>query len=79
MDNTGLTLYATFPESIGWSPDEDHSITGLMNSDDNEAMEDPVKDTDNQHIQTTIVQNSKPVEIEPGKVLNINANLDSEQ
>lgn len=41
-------------------------------------MEDPMKDVDDQHIQTTVVQNSKPVEIELRKVLNINANLESE-
>ncbi len=40
MDNTGLTLFATFPESIGWSPDEDHSISKLMKSDDMESMEE---------------------------------------
>jgi len=33
---------------------------------DNEASEDPLKDTDDQHIQMTYVHNSKPVEIEPG-------------
>jgi len=46
---------------------------------DNEASEDPLKDTDDQHIQTTIVHNSKPVEIEPGKVLNNNDSLDNDQ
>ena len=46
---------------------------------DNEAMEDPLKDIYDQHIQTTVVHNSKLVEIEPGKVLNINDSLDSEQ
>ena len=44
----------------------------------NEAMEDPLKDTDDQHIQTPIVHNSKPVEIEPRKFLNINDGLDSD-
>ena len=46
---------------------------------DNEALEDPLNDTNDQHIQTTIVHNSKPVEIEPSKILNINDNLDSDQ
>lgn len=46
---------------------------------DNESMEDPLKDTNDQHIQMTVVHNSKLVEIKPGKVLNINADLDSEQ
>eukprot|EP00253_Pinus_taeda_P005381 PITA_05381 len=46
---------------------------------DNEAMEDLLKDTDDQHIQMTVVHNNKPVEIKPGKVININDNLDSEQ
>lgn len=46
---------------------------------DNEAMEDPLKDTDDQHIQTIIVHSNKLVEIEPWKVLNISANLDSKQ
>ena len=46
---------------------------------DNEAMEDPLKDTDDQHIQTTVLHNSKLVEIEPGKILNINDGMDSDQ
>lgn len=46
---------------------------------DKKAMEDPLKDTNNQHIQTTFVHNNKPVEIEPGKVLNINDKLDRKQ
>jgi len=43
---------------------------------DNEALEDPLKDTDDQHIQKTVVHNSKPMEIERGKVVNINDSLD---
>lgn len=35
---------------------------------DNEALEDPLKDTNDQHIQTTVVYNNKPMEIELGKV-----------
>lgn len=45
---------------------------------DNEAMEDPLKDTNDQHIQMTPIHNNKPVEIELGKFLNINVDLDSE-
>lgn len=46
---------------------------------DNEGSKDPLKNTDDQHIQTTTVHNNKPVEIEPGKVLNINDSLDNDQ
>jgi len=46
---------------------------------DNELEEDPLKDTHDQTIPVTSVANSKIVEIEPGKTLNINANLTSEQ
>ena len=46
---------------------------------DNELEEDPLKDTHDQTIPVTYVTNSKIVEIEPGKTLNINANLTSEQ
>ena len=46
---------------------------------DNKAMEHPLKDIDDHHIQMTVVHNSKLVEIKPGKFLNINADLDSEQ
>ena len=45
---------------------------------DNEE-EDPLKDTHDQSIPTTSVYNSKTVEIEPGKTLNINKNLTAEQ
>eukprot|EP00253_Pinus_taeda_P026992 PITA_26992 len=46
---------------------------------DSELEEDPFKDTHNHKIHVTFVENSKIVEIEPGKTLNINANLTSEQ
>jgi len=46
---------------------------------DNELEEDPLKDTHDQTIPVTSVANSKIVEIEPGKTLNINANLTPEQ
>jgi len=42
---------------------------------DNELEEDPLKDEHDQIIPVTSVTNSKVVEIEPGKTLNINANL----
>lgn len=46
---------------------------------DNEAMEDPLNDTNEQHIQKTVSHNNKPIEIEPRKVLSINDSLDSDQ
>lgn len=46
---------------------------------DNKAQGDPLRDTDNHHIPTTVVYNSRPIEIEPGKMLNINGNLDIHQ
>ena len=42
---------------------------------DNEIEEDPFKDIKDQSIPTTTVYNNKTIEIEPGKVLNINKNL----
>eukprot|EP00253_Pinus_taeda_P017006 PITA_17006 len=46
---------------------------------DSELEEDPLKDPHDQAIPVTVVANSKVVEIEPGKTLNINANLTSDQ
>ena len=46
---------------------------------DNELEEDPLKDAHDEMIPVTSIANSKIVEIEPGKTLNINANLTSEQ
>ena len=46
---------------------------------DNELEEDPLKDTHDQTIPVTSVANSKIVEIEPRKNLNINANVTPEQ
>jgi len=46
---------------------------------DNELEEDPLEDTHDQTIPTTFVSNSKTIEIEPGKTLNINNNLTLEQ
>eukprot|EP00253_Pinus_taeda_P002517 PITA_02517 len=46
---------------------------------DNELKENPLKDTHDHTIPVTFVVNSKIVEIELGKTLNINANLTSEQ
>ena len=42
---------------------------------DNEIEEDPLKYINDQKIPTTNIYNSKPIEIEPRKVLNINRNL----
>jgi len=53
-----------------------HMIEAAFN---NELEEDLLKDTHDQTIPTTSVLNSKIVEIEPGKTLNINANLTSKQ
>ena len=46
---------------------------------DNKEEEDPFKDIPDQTIPTTSMSNSKVVEIEPGKTLNINKNLTAEQ
>eukprot|EP00253_Pinus_taeda_P020034 PITA_20034 len=46
---------------------------------DNELEEDPLKDTHDQTIPTTSISNSKTMEIQPGKTLNINNNLTPEQ
>lgn len=45
---------------------------------DNDVEEDPLKDTHDQSIPTTSVYNSKTIEIEPGKTLNINKILTAE-
>lgn len=41
--------------------------------------EDPLKDINDQTIPTITVHNSKPIEIEPRKELNINKNLSDDQ
>ena len=46
---------------------------------ENELEEDPLKDTHDQTIPVTSIANSKVVKIEPGKTLNINANLTPDQ
>lgn len=46
---------------------------------DNELEEDPLKDAQDQTILVTSVDNSKVVEIESGKTLNINVNLTPDQ
>eukprot|EP00253_Pinus_taeda_P005000 PITA_05000 len=46
---------------------------------DNEVEEEPLKDAHDHTIPITSVAHSKIVEIEPGKTLNINANLTQEQ
>ena len=45
---------------------------------DNEEEEDPLKDIHDQSIPTTSVYNSKTIEIELGKNLNINKDLTAE-
>eukprot|EP00253_Pinus_taeda_P022392 PITA_22392 len=46
---------------------------------ENEIEEDSLRDINDQPIPKTIVYNSKPIEIEEGKILNINNNLSSDQ
>ena len=46
---------------------------------EHEGQEDPVADFETQHSSTTTFHNIIPIEIEPGKVLNINSNLDDNQ
>ena len=45
----------------------------------NQDQEDPVINLEDQHIPTTIVCNIIPIEVEQGKVLNINGNLNDDQ
>ena len=51
-------------------------IEGVL---DNEIEEDSQRDINDQPIPTTTVYNSKTIEIEPGKILNINNNLNDDQ
>jgi len=53
-----------------------HLIKAVL---DNEIEEDSLRDIHDQPIPTTIVYNSKPIEIEPRNMLNINNNLSSDQ
>jgi len=46
---------------------------------DNKMEEDPLKDINDQTIPTTTIYNSKTIEIEPSKFLNINKNLTDDQ
>jgi len=46
---------------------------------DNKAYGDPMEIRNNDHIPTTTIHNSVPIEIEPSKTLNINANLNELQ
>jgi hypothetical protein len=46
---------------------------------DCEAQGDPLEDLMEQQIPTTSIHNNKPIEIAPGRSLNINANLDEQQ
>lgn len=52
-----------------------HMIEAVL---DNEIEEYSLRDTNDQPIPTTIVYNSKPIDIEQGKNLNINSNLSNE-
>ena len=53
-----------------------HMIKAVL---DNEIKEDSLRDINDQTIPKTIVYNSKPIEIKPGKILNINNNLSNDQ
>jgi hypothetical protein len=44
-----------------------------------EAQGDPLEDLMEQKIPTTAIHNNKPIDIAPGRSLNINANLDEQQ
>lgn len=46
---------------------------------DNKIHEDLLRDNDDQHIPTNAVHNRRPIEIELGKILNINGNLNNDQ
>lgn len=46
---------------------------------DNEIEEDSLRNINDQPIPTTNIYNSKPIEIEQGKILNINSNLSNDQ
>lgn len=53
-----------------------HMIKAVL---DNEIEEDSLRDINDQPIPTTTVYNIKTIEIEPGKILNINSNLSDDQ
>jgi hypothetical protein len=46
---------------------------------DSEAQGDPLEELMEQQIPTTVVHNNKSVDIAPGRLLNINANLNEQQ
>ena len=46
---------------------------------EDETQEDLLENLDDRHIPTTAIRNNIPVEIEPGKILNINGSMDSDQ
>ena len=52
-----------------------HMIEAVL---DNEIEEDSLRYINDQPIPTTIVYNSKPIEIKQGKILNINSNLSND-
>lgn len=53
-----------------------HMIEAVL---DNEIEEDSLRDINDQTIPTTIVYNSKTIEIKQGKILNINSNMSNDQ
>ena len=53
-----------------------HKIKAVL---DNEIEEDSLRDINDQPIPTTTNYNNKPIEIESGKILNINNNLSDDQ
>ena len=52
-----------------------HMIEAVLN---NEIEEDSLRDINDQPIPTTIVYNRKNIEIEQGKILNLNSNLSND-
>lgn len=52
-----------------------HMIEAVL---ENEIEEDSLRDINDQPIPTTTIYNSKPIEIEQGKILNINSNLSND-
>ena len=53
-----------------------HMIKAVLN---NEIEEDSLRDINNQPILTIHVYNIKPIEIKPGKILNINSKLSDDR
>jgi len=53
-----------------------HMINAVL---DNEIEEDSLRDINDQPIRTTTINNRKPIEIDPGNILNINSNMSDGQ